>query len=280
MAKKLDTLGVRLVTAVIFVGVIIAGLFCQSAVPMWIIFMLLVTVGLYEYQTITGTNKYGFVLAIVHALFGGYFFFAATMLLSLRGGDDPVSSSLLILPYVFYILFYAVGEMFRTREQPIEEVAKAFWGHIYVALPFALLMTLYLRSTDGYYYLLPIFVLVWFNDTGAYFIGSLLGKHKLLERVSPKKTIEGTLGGVIGAVLGALAFYYLGYGLMSLVEWLIFGAVVGISATMGDLYESFTKRQYGTKDSGWIFPGHGGVLDRVDSLLVVSVVAYFFYAFV
>lgn len=278
--NKFATLWVRLLTGIVFVGVILTALFVGSVPLMWSVLGLFVTVGLYEYQTITGTNRYGFILMIVHALFGGYLFFAASLLLIPSALWSSVESGLIMALYVFYALFYAVGEMFRTRSHPLEEVAKAFWGHIYIALPFSLLMVLFMSRDPGYLLVFPIFILVWVNDTGAYLTGSMIGRHKLIERISPKKTIEGTIGGILLSVLAGLGFYYMDYGVMSLGHWALFGLLISVAATLGDLYESFLKREYGVKDSGWILPGHGGILDRVDSLLLVSVVAYFFYLFI
>lgn len=276
MSGKLETLGVRLITGIVFVGIILAGLFSSSIVLMYVILGLFVMVGLYEYQTVTETSKYGFFLAIVHAVLGAYLF--VTLSLLWGGVTNGEQARLMMLFYVFYVLFYALGEMFRRREHPIVEVAMAFWGHIYIAIPFALLMSLYMQQQPHYLYLIPIFVLVWLNDTGAYLVGSMMGKHKLIERISPKKTVEGTLGGILVSVIGGLVFYFVGYGVMSMTQWILFGVMVSVFATLGDLFESFVKREYGVKDAGWILPGHGGVLDRVDSLMVVSVAAYFFYA--
>lgn len=279
MKGKFETLGIRLLTGIVFIGIVLGGLFFGSVVVMEVIFGLLVMIGIYEYQQITETNRYGFFLTVVHSLLGGYLFVIVSLILSGYLSSDQ--SLVMLLPYTAYVIFYTLGEMFRTRIQPTEEVAKAFWGHIYIAMPFALLMSLYLMHDAPHcYYVLPIFVLVWLNDTGAYLVGSMIGKRKLLERISPKKTIEGTIGGVLFSILGGVLFSYFGDGGMTLIQWVLFGFLVGVFATLGDLYESFLKRSGGVKDSGWILPGHGGVLDRVDSLIVVSVIAYFYYLLV
>ena len=122
---------------------------------------------------------------------------------------------------------------------------------------------IYYTSTTTPLLLLTVFVAIWANDTGAYLAGSTFGKHKLFPSVSPKKSWEGFFGGFVASIIAA--------GL--LLGWkpssLVFGAVISIAATWGDLFESMIKRQVGVKDSGNIIPGHGGILDRIDSLLLV-----------
>ena len=142
------------------------------------------------------------------------------------------------------------------------DLAKVFFGQIYVA-GFMSIANIYYTSTTTPLLLLTVFVAIWANDTGAYLAGSTFGKHKLFPSVSPKKSWEGFVGGFIASVIAA--------GL--LLGWkpssLVFGAVISIAATWGDLFESMIKRQVGVKDSGNIIPGHGGILDRIDSLLLV-----------
>jgi phosphatidate cytidylyltransferase len=113
-------------------------------------------------------------------------------------------------------------------------------------------------------------VITWFGDTGAYFAGRFLGKHKLFERVSPKKTWEGAIGGMVAAVGGAVLVTQLGLPKVGVHHAIILGVVVDAIGIVGDLVESMLKRAFGVKDSGWIMPGHGGILDRVDALLFTA----------
>lgn len=126
----------------------------------------------------------------------------------------------------------------------------------------------YIQTTVDYSYkpLLGLILLIWVSDSAAYLVGRKLGKRKLLERVSPNKTIEGFLGaGFFSFLAGAILYYLLDY--KSLAFWLCAGLIVWLYGTMGDLYQSFVKRQYGVKDSGNFIPGHGGMWDRFDSFI-------------
>jgi phosphatidate cytidylyltransferase len=123
--------------------------------------------------------------------------------------------------------------------------------------------------------LIFIYILIWVNDTFAYLSGKAFGKHKLLERISPKKTWEGFLGGMMVTMLvGSLVIYFQTDSLIFAAAMLLIGAVISIAATIGDLIESMAKRSAGIKDSGNVIPGHGGVLDRLDSLLYVGPIVY------
>jgi phosphatidate cytidylyltransferase len=119
-------------------------------------------------------------------------------------------------------------------------------------------------------------MLSWLSDTGAYFAGRFLGKHKLYEAVSPKKTVEGAIGGLVGAVSGALLAHYFYLKSLPLLDGLLLAVVAGGLGQAGDLGESLMKRSVGVKDSGGIVPGHGGILDRVDALLVTSSLTYLY----
>ena len=114
----------------------------------------------------------------------------------------------------------------------------------------------------------------WLGDTGAYFAGRAFGRHKLYELISPKKTIEGYVGGVITATIGVFVIRSLGLPALGVIDCLVIGVIIGTAAVLGDLAESLLKRAFGVKDSGRIMPGHGGLLDRIDSLLFVLPLLY------
>lgn len=142
---------------------------------------------------------------------------------------------------------------------------------MYIALPVGI-MSMFYTFPDGKFLLLAMFIMIWLNDTGAFCVGSLFGKHRLFPRISPKKSWEGFAGGVIFAIASAFMFKYAFpqyFESVSLAGLCGLGAVVGAFATWGDLVESLIKRTLGVKDSGTILPGHGGILDRIDSLLLV-----------
>ena len=177
------------------------------------------------------------------------------------------SHLLFLLPPV--LMLTLIAELFRKKEKPFINTALTYLGVFYVAAPFAMLNLLGFFNGDySGYLILGIVVLIWTADTGAYFSGKTLGRHKLFERISPGKTWEGWLGGTL---LCGLVAYVLSRYLpeLDLGHWLGVAAIVSVFGVLGDLVESMLKRSMGVKDSGTLLPGHGGILDRFDSLLMV-----------
>ncbi len=151
----------------------------------------------------------------------------------------------------------------------------------YIIFPFIIITKVPIGAKGLYNpkILISIFILIWSNDTFAYLVGKNFGKHKLLPSISPKKTIEGFIGGLLFSVLAGflLAKYYIRIKESNLYIWLIIAAIVSIFSTLGDLIESKFKRTANVKDSGNIMPGHGGILDRLDSIIFVIPFIYLFY---
>jgi phosphatidate cytidylyltransferase len=133
---------------------------------------------------------------------------------------------------------------------------------------------------DGASFVVLAMLLSWFSDTGAYFAGRTFGKHKLYEAVSPKKTVEGAVGGLLGSLLGALLAHFTFLKALPLGHAVVLALVAGSLGQAGDLGESLIKRSFGVKDSGGILPGHGGILDRVDALLVTGIITYLYVLWV
>lgn len=178
------------------------------------------------------------------------------------------------LPYLFLLMLLIISELYLREVDPVGNWAYTMLSQAYIALPFALLNVLAFWhagtfNTEGYNYLLPlaVFVFIWASDTGAYCVGSLIGRHKLFLRISPKKSWEGSIGGAlvtVGAAVATARFY----PVLSMAEWIGLALVIVVFGTWGDLTESLIKRQFGLKDASNILPGHGGVLDRFDSALL------------
>jgi phosphatidate cytidylyltransferase len=144
-------------------------------------------------------------------------------------------------------------------------------GLIYVLVPCAFLIIMVFDEQKNFHpeKVLGMIFFIWINDTGAYLVGSFIGKHKLYERISPNKTWEGTLGGI--ALCIALSFVMVHiFPQLALKHWVVISVIVAVFGTLGDLVESMLKRMAGIKDSGKLMPGHGGVLDRFDSLFFAT----------
>lgn len=180
------------------------------------------------------------------------------------------------------LIFVAfIAELFRNKPNPFQNISATLAGIIYTCLPFYFLNKIslfpfnsfggYDPGADSYNYkiILGILLLIWSNDTFAYLVGSFLGKNKMFERISPGKTWEGTIGGGILTIAASFLICEL-LGTFELTDWIVIAVIVVIFGTLGDLVESMLKRSVGIKDSGQIMPGHGGILDRFDSLIMVA----------
>jgi phosphatidate cytidylyltransferase len=177
------------------------------------------------------------------------------------------SRLLFLLPPVLMVTL--IAELFRKKEKPFMNIGLTFLGVLYVALPFAMLNLVgFIGGSYSGYTILGIVFLIWAADTGAYFSGKTLGRNKLFERISPGKTWEGWVGGTLFslAVAYVLSLYLAD---LDLARWLGIAVIVSVFGVLGDLSESMLKRSLGVKDSGRLLPGHGGILDRFDSLLMV-----------
>ncbi len=186
------------------------------------------------------------------------------------------SSAILFLPFIFTLIVIMVRELYFKKPSPITDWAHTIFPIIYIALPYALTSMLAFDVQGpgtGYSPVVPLtlFVFLWCNDVGAYCTGCTIGKHKLFERISPKKTWEGSIGGAVFTMLAAYLLHHFlpdWYSFMPVWVWVGMALVVVLFGTWGDLIESLMKREMGIKDSGKILPGHGGMLDRFDSALL------------
>jgi phosphatidate cytidylyltransferase len=174
---------------------------------------------------------------------------------------------LINIPLVVLIF---IRELYSNAPNPFQNLALTFSGIAYVTLPIILFAGIaFLPLGQGIYHptiVFGYFIILWASDTGAYAAGKLIGKHKLFERISPKKTWEGSIGGTLSAI-GATYMVSLFEARASLRDWLIMSAIIVVMGTYGDLLKSLLKRTAGVKDSGTLLPGHGGFLDRFDSLI-------------
>lgn len=188
----------------------------------------------------------------------------------------------LFMLYLLYLVVRLVSQLYSREVSPLVNLAFSYMGQLYIALPLGL-MSMYYTFRQGEWLLLAMFVMIWLSDTGAYLVGSAIGRHKLFPRISPGKTWEGFIGGLLFATGAGVAFKYLCPGCfdsMPVAAMAGMGVVVSLFATWGDLVESLIKRTLGVKDSGSIMPGHGGILDRIDSLLLVVPASLIYLVFI
>ena len=189
---------------------------------------------------------------------------------------------------IIIILFYLtlLIELFRDKASATSNITATAWGFFYPPLFFSFHILIRelpkSRNLDyaaGGRWILLMLVTIWICDTAAYFVGSAIGKHKLFVRVSPNKTVEGAVAGFLFALVTAYIFHITYVKLLSLVDCLIIGVIVGIMSQIGDLVESLFKRDAGVKDTSGILPGHGGFLDRFDAPLFVAPLVYLYLRF-
>lgn len=193
---------------------------------------------------------------------------------------DIIAVASIIIPFwgIAAAIIALVIRMIMTIYDKESAPQKAFMtdvaGIVYIAVPLACMSTIAIMERSGML-ILAIFIMIWLNDTGAFCIGSLWGSHKMYPRISPKKSWEGLVGGItfsvgFGILLGFTKIWHDGSMIYnSPLFWILTSLIVAVSATYGDLFESTLKRNLGIKDSGNLIPGHGGILDRIDSLLMV-----------
>lgn len=208
-----------------------------------------------------------------------YLFFAFWLNSLTRGG-----SLVVFAPYLVFLLYCDIKELYSHHDNPIVNLGVTMLSQMYIVLPLSLINLLAFGdfacfSGEAPFYAIPlaIYIFIWASDTGAYLCGSLLGRHRLFPRISPKKSWEGSIGGALLTVGAAVAVAHF-YGFMNVWQWIGMALVVVVFGTYGDLTESMIKRHLSIKDSGNILPGHGGLLDRLDSMLfaIPAVIMYLY----
>ena len=271
----------RTITGIIFVAAVVASFLRPEA--MVLLFSIVTGLTIWEFTGLVNERENVNVNRFISTVAGVYFFFAMTYFCSdLYGG---AAKSVVFIPYLVTVIYLLIAELYLKHQDPIQDWAYTMLSQMYIALPFSMLNVLAFTATNNgvvtFNTLLPlsIFVFLWVNDTGAYCVGSLLGRHKLFPRISPGKSWEGSIGGAVFVLAAAWAIsYFLDDRMLTLPQWLGLGLVVVVFGTWGDLIESLFKRTLGVKDSGTILPGHGGMLDRFDSsLLAIPAAVVYLY---
>ena len=269
----------RAVTGVLFV-IVLVGCILYSPLSFGILFTIISVLSVHEFAQLVSKSSEVSINKTITALGGAYLFLALMSFCTQQSVGARV-----FLPYLGLLLYMMITELYLKKKNPTGNWAYSMLSQLYVALPFALLNVLAFQNSSEtgsvtYNPILPlsIFVFIWLSDTGAYCVGSLIGKHRLFERVSPKKSWEGSIGGGIFSIASSLGFAHF-FPFMPGWQWVGLAIVVVIFGTWGDLTESLMKRQLGIKDSGNILPGHGGMLDRFDSaLMAIPAAVVYLYA--
>lgn len=268
----------RTLSGTVYVGLVVASVLVHPAF-FAVLFMIVTSLAVREYHHLVGsyTGLAACATGAAALLFGMSCFYFS-------GAEFPV---LLVGGFVFFTVLAMLSELFRNPTTPIQNWGNLWTSLVMIAFPFSLMNGILLYNK---YVLLALFITVWVNDTGAYCVGSLMakrksGNHKMFPRVSPGKSWEGLVGGVLFALLAGYIFYRVGWTdemhltPSPLADSLLFAFVVAVFGTLGDLMESLFKRTIGVKDSGRFLPGHGGVLDRFDSLLLATPAVYFLFVY-
>ena len=261
---------VRTLTGIVFLIVVIGSIILDP-LAFLVVFSLFTFIGLKEFYQLTNPKSNKKPTAEYY-IFGLLIYF----IIGLSGlGYIDIRNTAII--FVLFFIQIAI-ELFRKKNPQWKNIAIILTGYIYVSLPFGLMNALYYTGAIDQPragILIGVFVLIWTSDIFAYLIGSMFGKHKLFERISPKKTWEGTVGGLVFAIIAAYILSIF-VNQLNLTQWMILAVIMVISGTIGDLAESLLKRNAGIKDSGTIFPGHGGVLDRFDAVLFAIPMVFVF----
>ncbi|MGN0309710.1 MAG: phosphatidate cytidylyltransferase, partial [Bacteroides sp.] len=268
----------RALTGIVFV-VVLAGSILIGPYTFALLFTLICALSVNEFSQLINRSGEARVPATLTGLCGAF------LVLGLWGFCTNSAGSCILLPYPTLLLYLIIRELYLKQPNPVANWAYSMMSQLYVALPFALLNVLAFHTNRltgevTYNPVLPlsIFIFLWLSDTGAYCVGSLIGRRRLFERISPKKSWEGSIGGgLLSIAASALIAHF--FPFLTTLQWMGLALVVVVFGTWGDLTESLLKRHLGIKDSGNILPGHGGMLDRFDSsLMAIPASALYLYA--
>lgn len=269
-AKKII---IRSLSGLVYVAVIV-GCILWGVIPFTWMAAIFGAVAVIEFEKITGNlQKTGLPAMLLDI--------AGTVCLAFAWMTFP------LLVWSFILLCRMTLELYLKSESPLANLSRSMMTQLYIGLPLGMMACIALFW--GLHLVLAVFLMIWLNDTGAFLVGSAFGRHRLFERISPKKSWEGFFGGLAFNLIAASLFCTYGSGFFcaddpcsfgindSKPVWLGLAVVVTLFATWGDLVESMIKRNLHIKDSGNLIPGHGGILDRIDSLLFVMPASFLYF---
>lgn len=254
-------------SGLVYVALIVCSILFGGGVAFPLLAALFAFIGIMEFQKMTLDDFYESPRMLLVDLLVGLMIPIAA---GLAGINWVIESQILWLLIFVLLIMRFVMQLYSHRKNPVKHIGVSVMSIVYVSIPLAAAVWIGAIAPG---LLLLMFVMIWLNDTGAFLVGSTIGCHRLFERLSPKKSWEGFFGGFaccVAAGYCAKALFPIEFAALSGNLLGVMGAVVSVMATWGDLFESMIKRTAGVKDSGTIIPGHGGVLDRIDSLLFVA----------
>lgn len=258
----------RAITGFFFIAVLIGAILLGqyvfvsffSVVGIWCLYEFY---GIVKSEQVQPLTAFGLLAAVV-----------LSVLLSLHAvGVIPFKYVWGFVPFISLVF---IATLYQKKELPFHHIGYTLLGITYACVPFLFFVALgFIKGYYNPYIPLGFLIILWSNDTGAYLAGRSFGKRKLFERISPNKTWEGFIGGVLFALLIALNLEQY-FGSLAKWQWASIALIIGLFGTLGDLVESMLKRSLGVKDSGNILPGHGGLLDRFDGLLMAAPLVFLF----
>lgn len=275
----------RLISGTIFVAIVIGGIILGSITPLAYlgVFGLICALCVYEFLRLVSQklpcriNLWLNIAASLYLFTAGYLYFS------------EACNALAFLPWFIFFLLICVEDIYKNPQENMHSVAYSFFAQIYISLPMMLLSGIAFQEKDGILCYVPellllLYAFIWVSDSFAYLVGITLGrigKHPFMSRISPKKTWEGFIGGVSFTVLAGYLASLLFSDIMNTWQWMGLALVIALTGVMGDLFASLIKRCMGVKDFGKIMPGHGGMLDRIDSSLfaIPASVIYCYFIF-
>jgi len=268
----LKKLLIRTLSGLVYV-VLTVGSILISKYTFFAFFTLVLAYTLYEFYRLSKNDgvKPQFILGILTAIYLFVSFFLY---------DMKLVTADIFLGMIPLLMLVPIVELIKGGERTVQNIAYTILGIVYIAFPFSMLnfiVTPIQLQPEKYMpeVLLCLFILLWANDSGAYLFGSWLGKHKMIERISPKKTWEGAVGGALLTMVVSVVMFRI-LNVLGFVDAIVLSLITVVAGTLGDLIESMIKRHFHVKDSGAIMPGHGGLLDRFDSMLLAAPVYYIY----
>lgn len=266
MERKYSNFLKRTVTTIVVVPLIFLAILCRGF-PFYIVVLIIALLGLRELYSIA--HKQGYKVSyILGSILTSYF------ILILVCDIYSLNYYIKNIFITFFLILYLIFQLFKKNySKVLAEISITIFGSIYLGYLFSFIIKIK-DLPNGNYYLISLLIITWANDVGAYLIGAKLGKNKIFPKISPKKTIEGSIGGIAFSV--AAAFFLKNWLNLAFIELLSLGLIISIIAQLGDLYESVLKRGSKIKDSGNLVPGHGGILDCIDGLIFTAPVFYYY----